>query len=54
MTAPTLRPTKPRIAYPRPPLVRDHSDLFREAVYGDGQPYSDGLDDEDDDTDAGA
>ena len=33
-TAPA-RPSKPRIAYPRPPLVRDHRDLFREAVYRD-------------------
>ncbi|WP_329474203.1 hypothetical protein OIE75_41185 (plasmid) [Streptomyces sp. NBC_01723] len=48
MTAPTLPAAKPRHDYPRPPLVRDHRDLFREADYGDGQPYSDGLDDEDD------
>jgi hypothetical protein len=48
MTAPTLRPAKPRHDYPRPPLIRDHTSLFREAVYRDGQPYSDGLDDEDD------
>jgi hypothetical protein len=49
-SAPT-RPTKPRIAYPRPPLVRDHRELFREAVYGDGQPYNDGnLKDDEDDT----
>lgn len=49
MTAPApVRPAKPRIAYPRPPLVRDHASLFREAVYGDGQPYNDGdLEDED-------
>ncbi|MFD8899873.1 hypothetical protein [Streptomyces ardesiacus] len=46
MTAPA--PAKPRIAYARPPLVRDHRELFREAVYGDGQPYNDGdLEDED-------
>ncbi|MFE0207076.1 hypothetical protein [Streptomyces sp. NPDC058985] len=49
MTAP-VRASKPRIAYPRPPLTRDHRDLFQEAAYGDGQPYNDGLDDEDDDT----
>lgn len=53
MTAPTLRPAKPRHDYPRPPLIRDHTSLFREAAYGDGQPYSDGNgnleDDEDDD-----
>lgn len=49
MTAPApTRSVKPRIAYPRPPLVRDHRELFREAVYGDGQPYNDGdLEDED-------
>ncbi|MFJ6069001.1 hypothetical protein ACIQHU_38930 [Streptomyces tendae] len=54
MTAPApapTRPAKPRIAYPRPPLVRDHASLFREAVYCDGQPYSDG-DLEDDDPDS--
>ncbi|MEV8248030.1 hypothetical protein AB0R01_30305 [Streptomyces rochei] len=39
------RPTKPRINYPRPPLVRDHRVLFREPTYQDGQPYSDGMDD---------
>ncbi|WP_157849390.1 hypothetical protein [Streptomyces violaceorubidus] len=43
MTAPTpTRPAKPRITYPRPPLVRDHTALFREATYTDGQPYNDG------------
>jgi hypothetical protein len=49
MTAPApVRPAKARIAYPRPPLERDHRVLFREATYLDGQPYSDGQDDEDD------
>lgn len=42
--------TRPCIAYPRPPLVRDHGTLFREAVYQDGQPYADGLDEDDEDT----
>ncbi|WP_446458697.1 hypothetical protein [Streptomyces rochei] len=44
------RPTKPRINYPQPPLVRDHRELFREPTYQDGQPYNDGaLEDDDDD-----
>lgn len=45
MTAPT-RPAKLRIDYPRPQLVHDHTTLFREPVYKDGQPY-DEPDDED-------
>lgn len=48
MTAPTLKP-KPQIVYPRPPLVCDHSSLFVEPAYEDGQPYTD-QDDEDEDT----
>ncbi|MET8585695.1 hypothetical protein ABZX39_33230 [Streptomyces collinus] len=40
--------TKPRIVYPRPPIVVLHADLFREAVYEDGEPYGDQDDDEDD------
>ncbi|WP_461712205.1 hypothetical protein [Streptomyces sp. DSM 41013] len=51
MTAPILRPAEPRHDYPRPPLIRDHTSLFREAVYGDGQPYNDG-DLEDDEPEA--
>ncbi|MEZ7005626.1 hypothetical protein [Streptomyces sp. AD55] len=47
MTAPTLRPIKPRIDYPRPPLIRDHTILFLEATYTDGQPYA--TDDPEDD-----
>lgn len=47
MTAPTMRATKTAtaLAWPRPPLVRDHRELFREPTYQDGQPYSDGMDD---------
>ena len=33
-------------AYPRPPLVFQHRDLFREPAYENGQPYAD--EDEDD------
>jgi len=52
VTAPTLRPAKPRHDYPRPPLIRDHTHLFREAAYRDGQPYNDGdLEDDDPDGD---
>lgn len=48
MTTAARRPVKPRIDYPRPPLVRDHRDLFREPAYEDGQPYADqDLEDED-------
>ncbi|MET8571824.1 hypothetical protein [Streptomyces sp. NPDC004783] len=50
MTAPTLHTPKPRIDYPRPPLVHDHGRLFREPIYTDGQPYTEGDDLEDDDT----
>ncbi|MCF0086636.1 MULTISPECIES: hypothetical protein [unclassified Streptomyces] len=46
MTAPT-RPARPRIAYLRPPLVRDHHALFVEPVYTDGQPYADAADQDD-------
>lgn len=48
MTASTLRPAKPRLVYPRPPIVRDHRVLFREPTYQDGQPYTDTEDLEDD------
>ena len=27
--------------WPRPPLVHDRTDLFREPTYEDGQPYAD-------------
>jgi hypothetical protein len=47
MTVTTVRPPKPSIDYPRPPVTVLHADLFREAVYADGQPYGEG-DDEDD------
>lgn len=49
MPATALLP-KPRINYPRPPIVVLHADLFKEPVYEDGEPY--GQDDEDEDTDA--
>lgn len=49
MTAPaTIRPprtTSPRREWPRPALVHDHRQLFREPAYEDGQPYTN--DDED-------
>lgn len=41
--------TLPKASYPRPPIVRDHDQLFQQPAYEDGQPYADGLDDEDDD-----
>ncbi|MFJ8657408.1 hypothetical protein ACIRNU_34360 [Streptomyces rochei] len=41
------RPARPRINYPRPPLVRDHRELFREPTYPDGQPYAEDLDEDD-------
>jgi hypothetical protein len=37
---------RPRIDYPRPPVVVLHAELFREPVYKDGEPYD--PDDEDD------
>ncbi|MFE6412631.1 hypothetical protein ACFVOR_37490 [Streptomyces sp. NPDC057837] len=40
--------TKPRIDYPRPPVVFQHRDLFREPAYEDGQPYTGDEDLEDD------
>jgi hypothetical protein len=52
MTAPApTRPAKLRIAYPRPPLTRDHGVLFREPAYEDGQPYREDDDLEDDQPD---
>jgi hypothetical protein len=50
----TTRPAKPkpRISYPRPPLVHDHTSLFREPAYEDGRSYAE-PDDEDADTAAG-
>jgi hypothetical protein len=46
-TAPSKPRPRPKHAYPRPPLVHDHRQLFREPAYADGQPYA--VDDEDDD-----
>lgn len=37
---------KPRPEYPRPPVTVLHAELFREAVYEDGEPY--GQDDDED------
>lgn len=48
MTVTAVRPLKPLIVYPRPPLVCDHARLFVEARYEDGEPYGEALDDEDD------
>lgn len=42
------RPTEPYRNWPRPPLVHDHTALFREPTYEDGQPYTDTEDLEDD------
>jgi hypothetical protein len=49
MPATALKP-KPKLSYPRPPLVHDHTTLFREPAYEGGQPYADDDGDEDDDT----
>jgi hypothetical protein len=38
--------SKTALVYPRPPIVRDHTQLFQEPAYTDGQPYAD-HDDED-------
>lgn len=46
MTAPT--PVKPKPTWPRPQLVHQHADLFREPAYENGEPYAE-QDDEDDD-----
>ena len=49
----TLRrpPAGPRREWPRPPLVHDHRQLFREPAYEDGQPYQDDdLEDDQPDT----
>lgn len=40
--------TRPRIDYPRPPVVVLHTDLFREPSYENGEPYAE---DSEDDTD---
>ena len=40
-SARTPRPAAPRREWPRPPLVHDHRQLFREPAYTDGQPYAD-------------
>jgi len=45
MPTTTVRPPKPAIDYPRPPVVREHAKLFVEASYQDGEPYA--QDDED-------
>lgn len=37
--------TRPRIDYPRPQVTVLHTELFREPVYEDGEPYA--QDDED-------
>lgn len=34
-------PAEPRREWPRPALVHDHRQLFREPVYEGGQPYAD-------------
>ncbi len=44
----TGRPAMPRREWPRPALVHDHRQLFREPTYTDGQPYADDGDLEDD------
>jgi len=38
-----------RASWLRPPLAHDHTVLFREATYEDGQPYADDGQDEEDD-----
>ncbi|MFC9891491.1 hypothetical protein [Streptomyces pilosus] len=43
----TPRPGSAR-EWPRPPLVHDHRQLFREPVYTGGQTYADDQDLEDD------
>lgn len=45
----TVLPLRPRIDYPRPQLVNDHTKLFVEPTYEDGEPYAQD-DDEDDRT----
>lgn len=40
--------TPPKSSYPRPPLVHDHAQLFVEARYEDGEPYTADDDLEDD------
>lgn len=47
MPAPALAP-KP--SWPKPRLVHQHADLFREPAYQDGQPYTNHDDEDDDDT----
>jgi hypothetical protein len=32
--------TRPRIDYPRPPVVALHTELFVEPAYEDGEPYA--------------
>lgn len=44
----STRPHKPKIVYPRPPIVVLPGDLFREPVYTDGQPYAADEDDDED------
>lgn len=52
MTAPApTRPPRtasPHREWPRPALVHDHRQLFREPAYLDGQPYTNDDDLEDD------
>jgi hypothetical protein len=51
MPAPTpVRAPKPKPVYPRPPLVHDHTTLFQEPAYPDGQPYVVPDDEEDEDS----
>lgn len=48
----TARPPQPkvRLSYPRPPLVHDHTTLFQEPAYNNGEPYSAEPDDDDPET----
>ncbi|MGW4270787.1 hypothetical protein ACWEGQ_00115 [Streptomyces seoulensis] len=43
--------TVPRDSYPRPHLIHDHTSLFIEPAYPDGQPYADDQDEGDEDAD---
>jgi hypothetical protein len=40
--------TDPAPSRPRPPLVHEHRQLFREPAYEDGQPYDDSDEDDQD------
>lgn len=43
-------PGRPRTDWPRPRLIHDHTALFMEPAYLDGQPYATGDDLEDEES----